>query len=158
MKSGKSVLLLIILAVSGLSSCQDTQTIADDNFEIAGHNWSYTEKVQVPVTIENPALLYNLYVNLRLTSSYKYSNIFILIHITGPDGKRQTERKEFKVALPDGEWLGSGSGDLYSFQMPFKEKFKFPLKGKYIIELEQNMRDNPLNNVSDAGIRIEKAN
>lgn len=150
--------MLIILAVTGVSSCQDTQTFADDNFEIAGHNWSYTEKIQVPVTIENPDLLYNLYVNLRLTSSYKYSNIFLLIHIVGPDGKKTTERKEFRVALPDGEWLGSGSGDLYSFQMPFKENFKFPLKGKYVIELEQNMRDNPLNNISDAGVRVEKAN
>lgn len=152
------VLLFIVLAVSGLTSCQDTQTIADKNFEIAGHNWSYTEKVQIPVTIENPELLYNLYVNLRLTSRYKYSNIFLLIHIVGPDGKRTTERKEFKVALPDGEWLGSGSGDLYSFQMPLKERYKFPVRGKYVIELEQNMRDNPLNNVSDAGVRIEKAN
>ena len=158
MKSRESILLLIVFALTGLSSCQDTQTVADDNFEIVGHNWSYTEKVQVPVMIENPDLLYNLYVNLRLTSRYKYSNIFLLIHIVGPDGKKSTERKEFKVALPDGEWLGSGSGDLYSFQMPFKENFKFPIKGKYVIELEQNMRDNPLNNISDAGVRVEKAN
>lgn len=157
MKYGKLLLLFISLAVSGLTSCQDTQIIADKNLEIAGHNWSYTEKVQVPVTIENPDLFYNLYVNLRLTSRYKYSNIFLLIRILGPDRKKTTERKEFKVALPDGEWLGSGSGDLYSFQMPFKEKYKFPVKGKYVIELEQNMRDNPLNNVSDAGVRIEKA-
>lgn len=158
MKSRESILLLFTLVLLGLASCQDTQTVADNNFEIAGHNWSYTEKVQVPVMIENPDLPYNLYVNLRLTSRYKYSNIFLLIHIVGPDGKKTTERKEFKVALPDGEWLGSGSGDLYSFQMPFKEKFKFPLKGKYVIELEQNMRDNPLNNISDAGVRVEKAN
>lgn len=81
-----------------------------------------------------------------------------MIHIIGPDGKKTTERKEFRLALPDGEWLGSGSGNLYSYQMPLKEDFKFPLKGKYVIELEQNMRDNPLNHISDAGVRIEKAN
>lgn len=154
----RKLLLLFLLIVSGLTSCQDTQTVVDDNFEIAGHNWSYTEKVQIPFVIANPDQLYNLYVNLRLTSKYKYSNIFLLIHLTGPDGKKTTERKEFRLALPDGEWLGSGSGNLYSFQMPFKENYKFPLKGKYVIELEQNMRDNPLNNISDAGVRVEKAN
>ncbi len=152
------LILLTFLAVTWLTSCQDTQTVVDNNLEIAGHNWSYTEKVQVPAMIENADLLYNLYVNLRLTASYKYSNIFILIHITGPDGKKTTERKEFRLALPDGEWLGSGSGNLYSYQMLFKESHKFPAKGKYIIELEQNMRDNPLNSVTDAGVRIEKVN
>lgn len=157
MKS-RQVLLLFLLAVSGLTSCQDTKTVVDENFEIAGHNWSYTEKVQIPFEIANPEQLHNLYVNLRLTSEYKYSNIFLLIHVIGPDGKKTTERKEFRLALPDGEWLGSGSGNLYSFQIPFREDHKFPVKGKYVIELEQNMRDNPLNNVSDAGVRIEKAN
>ena len=154
----REVLLLFILGVSGLTSCQDTQTVVDNNSQIAGQNWSYTEKVQVPFEIPNPEQAHNLYVNLRLSSKYKYSNIFLLIHITGPDGKKTTERKEFRLALPDGEWLGSGSGNLYSFQIPFRENYKFRLKGKYVIELEQNMRDNPLNNVSDAGVRIEKAN
>jgi gliding motility-associated lipoprotein GldH len=158
MKFRQSLFLLVILIGSALSSCQDKKTIVDDNFEIAGHNWSYTEKVQIPVIIENPDLHYNSYVNLRLISSYKYSNIFLLIHITGPDGKKTTERKEFRLALPDGEWLGSGSGNLYSYQIPLKENFKFALKGKYVIELEQNMRDNPLDHVSDVGVRVEKVN
>lgn len=138
--------------------CQDTQTIADTNTEIAGRNWSYTEKVQVPVVIADAGIPYNLYVNLRHSPNYKYSNIFLLIHITGPDGKKNTERKEFKLALPDGEWLGSGSGNMYSYQLPYKEKYMFPTKGKYVIEIEQNMRDNPLDYVTDAGFRVEKAN
>ena len=153
---GKLFFLLFFVLVS-FASCKDTQTIADTNTEIAGRNWSYTEKVQVPVVIENETIPYNLYVNLRHSPNYKYSNIFLLIHITGPDGKKTTERKEFKLALPDGEWLGSGSGNMYSYQLPYKEKYMFPLKGKYVIELEQNMRDNPLHEVSDVGFRVEKA-
>jgi gliding motility-associated lipoprotein GldH len=144
--------------LASLTACQDSQTVVDKNSAITGRNWSYTEKIQVPVVIDNADLAYNLYVNLRHTASYKYSNIFLLIHITGPDGKKTTERKEFKLALPDGEWLGSGSGNLYSYQMPFKENYRFPVRGKYVIEVEQNMRDNPLDYVSDAGVRVEKAN
>ncbi len=158
MRSKGKLLFCFFLILEGFSACQDTQTIADNNLEIPGQNWSYTEKVQVPVTIENADIPYNLYVNLRHTSSYKYSNIFLLVHITSPNGKRITERKEFRLALPDGEWLGSGSGNMYSYQIPFKETYRFSLKGKYLIELEQNMRDNPLDYVSDAGVRVEKAN
>lgn len=158
MRSRGKFILLIFFTIGGLTSCQDTQSIVDSNFEVTRHNWSYTERILVPVTIENADVTYNLYVNLRVTSKYKYSNIFLLIHIKSPDGKKTTERKEFRLALPDGEWLGSGSGNLYSYQMPVKENFRFPVKGKYVVELEQNMRDNPLDYVSDVGIRVEKAN
>lgn len=125
--------------------------------ELKKHNWSYVEKVRVPFTIDDNNSLYNMFINLRHTSNYSYSNIFLLIHTVDPEGKRSTERREFKLALPDGEWLGSGSGNLYSYKLLFKEKYKFPTKGKYIIELEQNMRDNPLNNITDAGVRVEKS-
>ncbi len=157
MRSRIKIILFVFVAVI-ISGCEDTQTVADTNFEIAGHNWSYTEKVRVPVMIEDAGIAYNLYLNLRHTAAYKYSNIFLLIHITAPDGKKSTERKEFRLALPDGEWLGSGSGNLYSYQILFKENYKFAGKGKYVIELEQNMRDNPLDHIYDAGVRIEKTN
>ena len=156
MKPGKKSFLFVVLLAMVLASCQDQSAIVDTNVELDKHNWSYTEKVKIPLNIESEDIPCNLYLNLRHTSDYKYSNIFLLIHITGPDGKKSTERREFKLALPDGEWLGSGSGNLYSYQILFKENFKFPLKGKYIIELEQNMRDNPLDHITDAGIRVER--
>ena len=172
MKPVKISFLFVVLLATVLASCQDQSLIVDTNIELDKHNWSYTEKVRIPLSIESADIPFNLYLNLRHTSDYKYSNIFLLIHITGPDGKKITERREFKLAQPDGEWLGSGSGNLYSYQIIFKEDYKFsrwitikgsrivvtkfPLKGKYMIELEQNMRDNPLDHITDAGIRVER--
>lgn len=147
----------MILFAIALVSCLDNRTLVDTNLELKNRNWSYVEKVKVPLTVEDNSRLYNIFINLRHTSKYNYSNIFLLIHIIEPNGKRVTQRKEFKLALSDGEWLGSGSGNLYSYQLLFKENYKFPSKGKYIIEIEQNMRDNPLNEITDAGIRVEKA-
>ena len=81
----------------------------------------------------------------------------MLIHQKAPGTKTITERKEFRLAYPDGEWLGSGSGNLYSYQILFKEKYKFLKAGTYIFVFEQNMRDNPLREVSDVGLRVEPA-
>jgi gliding motility-associated lipoprotein GldH len=150
----KSFLVLFTLF---LYSCQDTITVVDTNIELKNRNWSYAEKIKVPVKIESADIPYNIYFNLRLTDEYKYSNIFILIHFIDPSGKKITERKEFTLALADGEWLGSGSGNKLFYQLKFKSNFKFPKSGTYVFELEQNMRDNPLNYISDAGIRVEKA-
>ena len=150
--------LFLFLFSIGLTACTDSNAVIDTNQEINKRTWSYVDKVKIPVDISDNQATYNLYINLRHSADYKYSNIFILIHQTSPDGKQITERKEIKLALPDGEWLGKGSGSLYSYQVLVRSNYRFARPGKYIFELEQNMRDNPLREVTDAGIRIEKAN
>jgi gliding motility-associated lipoprotein GldH len=156
----KGFIYLITTALAlTLSGCNitDPKMIVDQNIEIDNQNWSYNNKVRSDFVIDNPALPYNLYLNLRVTPNYRYSNIFVLVHQTGPDKKTETTRYEFKLATPEGEWLGQGTGNLYSYQVVFKNNYRFPTKGKYHIEIEQNMRDNPLHQVSDAGLRVEKA-
>lgn len=139
-----------------LASCADN-AITDVNMAVKGHNWSYINKIKVPVNVEDNTIAYNIYLNLRHTADYKYSNIFVRIHESGPGMKHSTTRQEFTLAEPDGEWLGKGSGNLYSYQLLYKEGYHFPAKGTYIFEVEQNMRDNPLKEVSDVGIRVERA-
>jgi gliding motility-associated lipoprotein GldH len=154
-KNGFIVCILLIAGV--ISACNDKNLVVDTNREIVKHNWSYIDKVKIPVTISNTAKFYNIYLNLRHSGDYKYSNIFILVHQISPKGKVKTERKEIKLANPDGEWLGKGSGNIYSCQILFQKQIKFSDMGKYQFELEQNMRDNPLREVIDAGLRVEFA-
>lgn len=146
-------LLLIAIAIF-FSGCTDN-ALVDSNFEISNHNWSYIKRIKVPVTIKDISKKYNLYFNLRHTADYRYSNIFVLIRQTTPDRKTRTDRKEFRLAYPDGEWLGSGSGNIYSYQLPFIQNYSFPKPGTYNFEFEQNMRDNPLREVTDVGLRVE---
>lgn len=150
--------LFMMMGLVGLLffSCQNAAVLVDTNESIEQLKWSYFDKVRTTVKIDDVQAKYALCLNLRHTGDYKYSNIFILIHQIGPGGKRITERREFKLALPDGEWLGKGSGSLYSHQICFRKDYQFPNKGNYVFELEQNMRDNPLREISDVGLRIEK--
>lgn len=147
---------IVALAINGCN-VKDPQMIADQSTGIENQNWGYNNRVRTDFVIDDITITYNLYLNLRVTPDYKYSNIFVLIHQIGPDKKVETSRYEFTLADKDGEWLGQGTGNLYSYQVTYKTKYKFPAKGKYRIEVEQNMRDNPLRNVSDAGVRVEKA-
>lgn len=144
--------------ILALSSCKDPKAVLDQNTEIVNRNWSYVNKIKYDVTIDDTTIAYNICLNLRVTADYKYSNLFTLIG-EGKSGtaKLHYTRYEFKLANPDGEWLGQGSGNLYSYQIPFKTNYHFPTKGTYHFEIEQNMRNNPLHEVSDVGLRIEKA-
>ncbi len=148
--------VLPALVMLFLSGCTDPNAIVDQNAPIDNHNWSYANRIKNPVKIDDASIPYNLYINLRVTGEYKYSNIFVLIRRNGPKLKGVT-RYEVKLANPDGQWLGQGSGNLYSYQVPILTNFKFPEKGTYTFEIEQNMRDNPLHEVNDVGLRVEKA-
>lgn len=139
-----------------LSSCTDPKAVIDANSSITDHNWSYVNRVKFDCNITDANAAYNLYFNLRVTDAYKYSNMFVLIYQTSPGKQVKVTRYEVKLASRDGEWLGKGSGNLYSYQLPFQTNIKFPAKGKYHFEIEQNMRDNPLHEVSDVGLRIAK--
>jgi gliding motility-associated lipoprotein GldH len=146
----------IALLLFTTQGCTDPLAVIDHNTELPNHNWSYVNRIKYDVKIDDETVAYNLYFNLRVTGSYKYSNIFALFYQTSPGKKKAITRYEFKLANRDGEWLGSGSGNLYSYQLPLRTNYKFPAKGTYHFEIEQNMRDNPLHEVSDAGLRIEK--
>ena len=148
---------LIALVLFVVQGCMDPKSVIDQNTELLNHNWAYVNRIKYNVKIDDETVPYNLYFNLRVTGSYKYSNIFVLFHQTSPGKKISTTRYEYKLANKDGEWLGSGSGNLYSYQMPLRTQYKFPAKGVYHFEIEQNMRDNPLHEVSDVGLRVEKA-
>lgn len=151
----RSIKYCLLLLIASFTACSDN-AVVDTNQVVNGLNWSYINRVKIPVKIDDNSKAYRLYFNLRHTADYKYSNIFILIHQSGPGMKTETSRKEFQLAYPDGEWLGKGSGNLYTYQLPFRENYRFPAKGTYTFVFEQNMRDNPLREVSDVGLRVEE--
>ncbi len=150
-------IVLLVTGMSVLSGCSDSRTVTDQNKEIDNHNWTWFNKVKFDVKIDDNQAAYNIYMNLRVTGDYKYANIFVLITTVTPEKKTSVQRYELKLATKEGEWLGKGSGNLYSYQVPFIQGYKFSVKGTYTFYIEQNMRDNPLKEVSDVGLRVEKA-
>ncbi|MXV49860.1 gliding motility lipoprotein GldH [Pedobacter sp. HMF7647] len=151
----QGIILLFVTCL--LISCNEN-TLVDSNKEIENHNWLYNNKIRIPVTITDAGKAYNLFMNLRHTANYKYSNIYVIIREIGPDKKTKAVRKEFQLAYPDGQWLGKGSGNLYSYQFQIFKNHHFSQKGNYLIEFEQNMRDNPLREVSDIGLKVVPTN
>lgn len=148
------VMCLFVALLFMVSSCADT-ALVDQHIAIDDHAWRYEDKPQIAVQITDTNKRYNAYLNLRHTPDYKYSNIFILLHQRHPNGQDTTERIELPLAEPDGRWLGRSAGSLYTHQDLIKESVRFPDTGTYVFIFEQNMRENPLREITDVGIRIE---
>jgi len=147
------VWLFFSVLATGLLGC-NTNNLIDTNEELPQRNWSYVNKIKGIAEIKDPAKPVSIRFKLRHTADYRYSNIYILMSLSGPGLAKVTRRYEYKLAEPDGQWLGKGSGNLYTYVLPLLTHYNFPAAGKYNIEIEQNMRDNPLKEISDAGIIV----
>ncbi|WP_165305073.1 gliding motility lipoprotein GldH [Pedobacter sp. SYP-B3415] len=148
-----AVLAGIVLLLAGCKPVVRTDT----NDVLPGRKWSYTNKLKATFTISDPAVAYNLSFRFRHTASYAYSDLYILVHHYYPGQKKLTKRYHIPVAGADGIWLGSGSGNLYTCVFPIIRNGRFPRAGNYTIEIEQNMKDNPLREITDGGISLEPA-
>lgn len=147
------VFTALSLLIMGMAGCT-TNNVIDTNEEMPQRNWSYVNKVKAVVGIKDETSAFALKLKLRHTSDYRYSNIYILMHLSGPGMQKVTRRYEYRLAESDGQWLGKGSGNLYTYVLPLLSDYHFPKSGEYTIEIEQNMRDNPLKEVSDVGIVV----
>lgn len=150
-------LLYILILPFFLLSCSGNEgVIYDKSKPVVDNAWFVKDKKELWLEITQNKIAYKLSLNLRITNEYRFSNLFILLKIHGPKKELQTKRLEFRLADNDGDWLGSGSGNIYVFRIPITKELKFDHTGVYNFEIEQDMRDNPLRGVVDIGLRIEK--
>ncbi|MFD2553154.1 gliding motility lipoprotein GldH [Sphingobacterium tabacisoli] len=141
--------------ISCLVSCTNS-AVYEKNQPIPDRAWSYEKKPQFDVHIADSKARYNIYINLRHSNEYSFSNIFVLLHEKGAKLVDTAYRKEIPLAQLDGRWFGNSAGSLYEVQYLAKENFVFPDTGVYTFAVEQNMRENPLKDIVDVGIKVVK--
>jgi gliding motility-associated lipoprotein GldH len=85
------------------------------------------------------------------------SNLYMFITTTAPSGHSIVDTVEVVLADDKGKWLGSGLGDIWDLQQPYKQNVRFAQRGSYSFEFEQAMRVERLPFILDVGLRVEKA-
>ena len=137
-----------------LLSC-DPGRVYEKNIKIPDGIWFKDHKVSFEVFIDDTVSAHNLYVNVRNTSLYPFSNLYLFIETTAPSG--HMIRDTFEVILADerGKWLGNGLGDIWDLQQAYKRNVRFAQRGKYFFQYQQAMRMDKLPFILDTGLRIE---
>jgi gliding motility-associated lipoprotein GldH len=121
------------------------------------HKWSSSEKPSFTFEIEDTLAMYNIFMVVRHEDAYAYSNIWVKMYVKGPSDSFEI-RKNFMLADNKTGWLGSGMYDIFEHRIPFNESPAPLHKGKYTFTLKQDMREDPLGHIINAGIRVEKVN
>ena len=151
--NGTSFCFLVFL----LSACYQN-SIYEKNISINDQLWFHRQipefKVHSVDTNEN----FDIFINLRHSSTYKYSNLSLIIDKIDPLNQETTYRIKLQLAEPDGRWKGVGTGNILSYQVPFLKDSHFSDTGIYTFKIKQNMNINPLPGVLDVGIQLLNKN
>ena len=80
-----------------------------------------------------------------------------------PHGKVVTDTLEYRMAHPDGTWMGQGIGSVKENKLWYKEGIRFAETGNYNITITHAVRNNGavegvknLEGITDVGYSIEK--
>ena len=149
--------LQLIACTLLLLSC-DKIDLYEKVVPIPKHEWQSSYKPEFSFQIKDTAVDYQVYLIVRHNNQYRYNNIWVNLTAKSPTDSSQTFKLELPLANKEG-WLGSGMDDLFEHRVAFTldpERFRFSRSGDYKFTLEQVMRDDPLEDVMNVGIRIEK--
>lgn len=141
-----------------LFSCT-TIDLYEKSVAIPGHAWKTDYKPSFNFTIKDTSSAYRIFVILRHNDRYKYKNIYITLATKQP-GMDSVQAARYDLPLANDEgWLASGMDDIYEHRIPLTPlsgHFYFLKPGEYTFTIEQVMRDNPLENILNIGLRVEK--
>ena len=152
-----SLLLLIFAFVFG--GCQTSIDVFEKNVVVPNHAWSSGFKPQITFTVRDTAARYNIYAVIRHTDAYEFNNIWINIYTRVPgDSMMRKQQLDLKLATDEKGWLGTGMDDIFEHRILITAQPEALTRaGVYTFSLENIMRVDPLPEVLNVGIRVEKA-
>ncbi|WP_318641598.1 gliding motility lipoprotein GldH [Flavobacterium ardleyense] len=155
----KSKHIVILIAAVTLVSCDKSRVF--DDFHSVGSAWHRDSIVSYNLPKLDTTKSYDLFVNLRTSNKYPFSNLFLIVALEQPDGMTKVDTLEYQMAEPDGTMLGNGFSDIKESKLYYKEKMKFK-SGKYRVQIKQAVRETgkvdglqELPGITEVGFRIE---
>ena len=155
-------LFLLFLFIGMCVSC-DSNIVVSEMKSLPGY-WGQNEKLEFVIPELDSLKTYHVFFHVRNTNEYPYNNIYIIANIQFPHGKTVTDTLEYRMAAPDGSWLGTGIGEVKESKLWYKENVSFFEKGNYILTVSQAVRNNgevsgvsQLKGITEVGYSIEEA-
>lgn len=125
--------------------------------------WSRDEPVNFTLPEMDSLKTYNLFINVRNTNDYPFNNLFLITNMEFPNGKTVVDTLEYKMAYPNGDWMGQGIGSIKENKLWYKENVTFFEAGNYNITITHAVRNNgevdgvsKLQGITDVGYSIEE--
>jgi gliding motility-associated lipoprotein GldH len=151
----KKITFHLVLFCLFFASCE---TSLYNKFEpIDKNDWYIKDTLTFKFKILEPDN-YTIFFQTRHTKEYNYNNLWVKIIQDFPNEKMDTSYLyQTIVADPiSGRWLGECTSSYCTASTPLMENISLADTGNYKLSIIQYMRTNPLEEISDVGIKVEK--
>lgn len=152
--------IIYILLVALMISCNSNTVVSSS--KSVENSWNKNDVIEFSIPQLDSLQLYNVFIDIRNSNEYKYNNLFLIARIEFPHGKSIVDTLEYKMAQPDGSWLGTGIGSVKENKLWYKEQVRFSEEGIYTLKIEHAARNNGavegvsnLIGITDVGYSIE---
>jgi gliding motility-associated lipoprotein GldH len=154
--SNLKYLLTIFIGSLLLYSCARTD-LFEKNVSFPNHKWDNAFKPTITFNIEDTLSAYNIFLVVRHMDAYHFNNLWVKIKSKAPgDSISATQQFDLPLASQK-EWMGVGMDDIFEHRiLLYQRPVKFQKQGTYTVILEQVMRENPLEEIMNVGLRLEK--
>ncbi|MGC6480573.1 MAG: gliding motility lipoprotein GldH [Flavobacteriaceae bacterium] len=129
----------ILLCIVFMAACQpayDTRQYIDYP---SGWPKDQAALFDFQLTDEGPR---QLYLHLRNSNDYPFSNIFLISQLKSPEGLIVQDTLEYAMTDAQGAWLGKGAFDLKESRLWWLEKAELPVGVPLQIYIRQAVRQN----------------
>lgn len=149
---GFSVFFFILV----FTAC-DSDRFYDESRPVDEKGWQKDSAATFNFEVKDTTRLYNFYITLRNNDEYPFRNFYFFLNTHLPNNNFTRDTIELLLADKDGKWVGRGFGSLKDNQIVLRQNLRFPLAGNYTFQIQQAMRKEYLEGITDVGIRVEYA-
>ena len=119
-------------------------------------DWTYSKELSYAIEIDQLDDTYDLILSLTYGTDFAYQNIYVKIKTQYPNGKEIKDVLSLNLTNGSGLFLGDCSSSRCVIDLLLQENFKFTEKGKYEITIIQNGREENLEDVYAAELKLYK--
>jgi gliding motility-associated lipoprotein GldH len=146
--------IIFLMLLGSLQSC-NTIDVYEQTIPLPKQQWKNNLRLNFSPQIKDSIAYYNIYFVLRHSEAYHFNNIWINLTSTFPNDSARTQRLNIQLATGNG-WLGTSMDDIIEQRLLLNKQPMRLRAGTYKFSIAQIMREDPLENILNAGIRIEK--
>jgi gliding motility-associated lipoprotein GldH len=147
--------ILFAFIIVFLTGCRD-DLVYSKKIDIDGI-WNYNDTLSFPIEIDQIDISYDLILSLTYGQDFGYQNIYVKINTQYPDGKKIEDVLSLNLTDGAGIFLGDCNSSICEIDILLQEKFKFKVQGDYEISIMQNGREENLENVFVAELKLFKS-
>lgn len=148
-------IIVLLICSSFLFACKYKAGYYEKTVVVPNHAWASGFRPTFTFEITDTASTYNIFVITRHTDAYHYNNLWINFTSIAPASIAETQKLNLRLG-DNRRWLGSSMDDIIEHRILVNRN---PVKlkpGKYIFMLQNIMREDPLEEMMNVGIRVAK--